>query len=266
MRILDRMAVLALALLILAGAGEASRLPADGYGTLTGQFVLDGPVPDHAPLVKMGDQAAKDAAVCAKDGVPDDSLIVDPATKGIANVFVFMPKKPADIYPGLVKSKEDVIKFDQKGCRFKPHAMIVRTDQTVAVLSDDPIAHNTHVNTIANTGQNQTISPNDRSGSTRWTFPHKERYVTKVNCDIHGWMSAWWLIIDHPYATVTDKEGHFKIENIPAGEHEFTAWQEATGWVFGKERAQRNRKFTINPGQVTDIGVIKIPASAFEKK
>jgi hypothetical protein len=143
--------------------------------------------------------------------------------------------------------------------------MILRTDQTVAILSGDPISHNTHVNTINNAGQNQTIAAEDRTGQTRWSFPIPERYVTKVNCDIHGWMNAWWLIIDHPYAAVTDKTGHFTIEKVPAGPQQFIAWQEAEGWVFGKERSKRSRTIEVKPDQTNDIGIIKIPASAFEK-
>ncbi len=235
---------------------------AEGYGSVSGQFVLEGPAPALPPLVKQGDPAAKDPAVCAKENVPDESLVVDPQTHGLANVFFFMPNAPANIYPALVNSKEKVVYFDQKNCRFLPHAMILRTDQTVAVLSGDPIPHNTHVN---NMGENQTIPAGDRSGSTRWNFPLKERYVTQVKCDIHGWMVAWWLIIDHPYATISGKDGKFKIEHVPAGTHEFSAWQESSGWVFGKSRAERVRRVTVEPNKDTSMGVIRIPISAFTK-
>lgn len=238
----------------------------EGYGTVTGQFVLDGPIPGLKPLVAKGDDKARDAAICAKQGVPDESLVVDPATKGIENVFVYMPKAPADIYPALKESKEKIVKFDQKGCRFIPHALILRTDQTVAVLSDDPILHNTDVVAYRNTGQNSTISL-DREGKTKWTFPEAERLPIMVKCDIHPWMRAWWLVVDHPYAALSGKDGTFKIENVPAGTQEFTAWQDANDgrWVFGKTRATRVIKVHVVPNKTTSIGVIKIPAAAVEK-
>ena len=31
------------------------------------------------------------------------------------------------------------------------------------------------------------------------------------------WMSAWWLILDHPYFAVTDERGAFAIPDVPAG-------------------------------------------------
>src|SRR5688572_4119405 len=51
------------------------------WGSISGKVVLDGAVPELKPLVKMGDAAAKDAAVCAAQTVPNESLVVDPDTK-----------------------------------------------------------------------------------------------------------------------------------------------------------------------------------------
>jgi hypothetical protein len=247
--------------------GMGSQALADGYGTVTGQFVLDGEIPTLKPLVAKGDTTVKNGEVCGKEGVADESLIVDPDTKGIANVFVYMPKAPKDIFPGLKESKEKVVKFDQQGCHFIPHALILRTDQSVAILSGDPILHNTDVVAVRNTGQNQTISM-DRVGNTQWTFPQAERMPTMVKCDIHPWMRAWWLIIDHPYAAISGKDGKFTIEKVPAGTQEFTAWQDANDgrWVFGKTRATRVIKVNVVPNKTTSIGVIKIPVAELEKK
>ena len=89
-----------------------------------------------------------------------------------------------------------------------------------------------------------------------------------VKCDIHPWMRAWWLIVDHPYAAISGKDGKFTIEKVPAGTQEFTAWQDANDgrWVFGKTRATRVIKVKVEPDKTTSIGVIKIPAAELEKK
>jgi hypothetical protein len=254
-----------IAFVSLCGAANVSQARADGYGTVTGQFVLEGVVPQFDPLVKAGDENVKDAAVCAKNTIPDERLVVDAESKGIANVFVFMPRKPQDIAPELKSSKESEVTFDQKGCRFIPHAMLVRTDQTVKILNGDPISHNTHVTPFANSGQNQIIQPNDRTGAVQWQFPIPERLATPVKCDIHPWMNANWLILDHPYAAITGKDGKFIIEKVPAGDQQFTAWQEGVGWVFGKARDKRSRKIGVKANETVDLGVVRVPASAFAK-
>jgi len=252
---------------LMALALGASRASAADTGTLAGQFVLEGEAPKLAPLVKEGDTTVKNPEVCAKQSVPDESLVVDPSTKGIANVFVYLQKPPTGMPAELKESKDKIVKFDQKGCRFLPHALILRTDQTIEILSDDPISHNTHVYPIRQDGKNEAIAANDRSGSVKWQFSLPEKMPTTVKCDIHTWMEARWLIIDHPYAAITDKEGRFKIENIPAGEHNFLIWHERAGWVFGGSK--RSIPATIEAGKTTQLGnaaSISVPVANFEKK
>ncbi|HET6328909.1 MAG TPA: hypothetical protein VFG04_29770 [Planctomycetaceae bacterium] len=242
------------------------RAPAAGNGTVTGQFVLEGDIPKLAPVVKEGDTAVKNPEVCAKQNIPDDSLIVDTGSKGIANIFVYLQKPPADMPAELKESKEKIVKFDQKGCRFIPHALILRTDQSIEILSDDPISHNTHALPVRQDGKNEAIAANDRSGNVKWQFSLPEKMPTTVQCDIHLWMNARWLIIDHPYAAITDKDGRFKIENVPAGEHNFMIWHERAGWVFGATK--RSMPVTIEAGKTTQLGngaAIAVPVANFMK-
>src|SRR4051794_29548070 len=61
-------------------------------GILTGRFVLGGPTAARKPLVKKGDNQARDAACCAREDIPDESLVIDEKTGGIANICVFLPE------------------------------------------------------------------------------------------------------------------------------------------------------------------------------
>lgn len=216
------------------------------WGTLKGQVVLDGEAPTLAPLVAKGNAAAKDAAVCAAQDVQDEKLVVDPDSKGIANIVVYLAKKPGKVHPDLAKSKEGELTFDQKGCKFLPHVMVVRTDQKVRVLSDDGVAHNTHTNPLKNKAENFIVSPNDRKGISLKPMTLVERIPVKVTCDIHPHMSAYWLIVDHPYAAVTDSKGNFEIADLPVGDHEFIVWQETSGFL------NKNHKVTIKAGENQD--------------
>ena len=263
-----RMLAKSLAVVALAVAPCCvDRAQAGDTGNVTGQFVLDGEIPKLAPLVKEGDGSVKNAEVCAKQSIPDESLVVDASSKGIANIFVYLQKPPADMPADAKESKEKIVKFDQKNCRFIPHALILRTDQSIAILSDDPISHNTHVYPIRQDGKNQVLAPNDRSGNVKWEFTQPEKMPTTVKCDIHSWMEARWLIIDHPYAAITDKDGKFKIENVPVGEHKFLIWHERAGWVFGADK--RSIPVTVEAGKTTQLGnaaSMSVPVANFEKK
>jgi len=225
---------------VVAGLTTQS-FAADGYGDLTGRIVFDGDVPKLLPKIKKTDTAAKLPACCAIKDTANDSLVINPKNKGIQHVFVYLKKvSKSDIHPMLAKSKNPEVVFDQKECVFKPHAMVVRTDQTVVVKSDDNVPHNTHTYPIFNAGQNFIVA--------------------QVKCDIHAWMQAYWLVIDHPYATVTDADGRFTIPKLPAGDYEFVVWQERVGYLDKKMKA------TIKADAKTDLGDVKAAAEKFEIK
>ncbi len=257
-------------LLLTAILLTATNLPAQDYGTITGQFVLDGDVPPPKILVKKGDPSAKDAACCAQDNVVSDELVIDPTSKGIANIFVYLDSRIAarlPIHPDLKESKEKEVVFDQVGCRFVPHAMIIRTDQTLVVKSADNCSHNTNAQFISNQGFNFISKANDREGQKVDTLNRAERLPMTIQCNIHPWMSAKWLVIDHPYAVITDTDGKFKLENVPAGEHEFFVNHELAGYIAEGYPTSHRRGFTVTvePGQTADIGVVKVPLENFQK-
>jgi hypothetical protein len=272
---------LAGAALTFIALGAAQPACAQGWGSVEGQFVFDGEVPSLKPLVEKGDANAKDAAVCAADGVPDQTIIVNPDNKGIANICVYMRKAPTKIHPDLAAPAESEVVFDQKGCMFLPHVLVVNTKQTVLVKSDDPVNHNTRTSPFSNEAINLIIRPNERDG-VPVKMPQSELRTppVKVSCDIHPWMSAYWLVTDHPYVAVTDGDGRFKIENLPAGKHQFVVWQEKAGYVAGfvedtdavnrvqpsdPKRPVQMIEVTIADGETVTIGPVMIAADAFQK-
>ncbi len=249
---LVRLALLSLASLLVSPAFVL----ADDWGTISGQVILDDEVPAVKYFHRKGADV-KDKEVCAKDDVVDDRLVIDSASKGIANVFVYLKDEKVKVHPDLKASKEPTVTFDQKDGIFFPHALVVRTDQKVKVLSDDPIGHNTHTNPLKNNPVNFLVSPNDRKG-VEVPVTQSEKLPFKVVCDIHPWMSAYWLVVPHPYAAVTDKDGKFTIENLPTGEHVFRVWQEKAGYL------EKELKVTVKAGP-NELKPIKAKLKAFEK-
>jgi hypothetical protein len=209
-----------------AGAGSSA---AKGYGTLVGTVTIDAVPKDYPPppVVAQGGAGLKpeDKAVCAAEPVPDETLVVNTANKGLANVIVYLEKRPGNIKPELAKPPQDPEFFDQKGCRFFPHVLVVQSGQPLLVKSDDTIPHNTHTRPKRNVEFNQTIRPKDRDGVS-CEYKKPESAPVTVVCDLHTWMKAYHFPIDHPYAAVTDKDGKFKIEGLPAGKHSFNVWHE----------------------------------------
>lgn len=221
---------------------ELSVATARAVGRVQGTIAIQTLPATLPPVVRQG-QAVRDAATCAATEVPDESLIVSP-NGGLKNVFVYLKTKPAG-YQRRDAPKSEIV-FDQRGCRFVPHVMLISTGQTLRVLNADPISHNTRTLTLNNPPLNRVNPPQDRTGFTM-QFEHSERVPILVTCDLHPWMRAYHLVIDHTFAATTDAAGVFSIEELPVGEHQFRVWQERAGFL------ERSLKVTVEANQTTDI-------------
>lgn len=224
----------------------------DGYGTLVGQVVLQGaPPPASVPLMTA---KLKDIATSPKCGptVPDETLLIDPSSRGVANVFVYLVK-PGAVHPSLKFSKPTPVVFNAACGRFIPHVLVIRTDQTVNARSLDPFSYNVHSYPLKNRGHNLIVDTTPAA----ITVPVVERAPFKIVDDIHPWMSAYWLVLDHSYAAITDKNGRFTIPKLPAGDCEFHIWHERAGYV------QKSKAARIESRQTTDWGTITVTAGNF---
>lgn len=234
-----------------------------GYGDISGQILFDGEAPVPKVLFKQDDGRVKDAEICAAHDMKANDLLVDPKTKGIANVFVY-------IYPRNIKRQGIKIHPDERqtptvplvvnvvNCRFTPHAVVARTGQKVVVKSADTCSHHPHPYLLRNVGFGGIVGPGRGDGGEimEREFGVAETLPMPVTCDIHPWMKAYWLVVDHPYAAVTDKEGRFKIGNLPVGEIEFRIWHEIPGYIV------REYVVTVAEGQ-TRLAPVKVSASRF---
>jgi hypothetical protein len=246
-----------------AGEGAATTQAAaptgTGWGGLKGQFVFQGTPPTPGVLATGG----KDGAVCDAAPIPDQTLLVDSASRGIGNVVVFA-RKVSRINDSFAATANEEKVFDQKGCYFLTHVMGVRTGQPVRIKNSDPIGHNTNISPPADTSINPLLPG---GGDLVHSFKRAQAEPVSVTCNIHPWMKAWILPRTDPYFAVTDKEGRFELKDVPAGEEiEFQVWHEKApgGLVAGPVQAKGRFKVTIPADGETDLGTIEVPAAAFQ--
>ncbi len=235
------------------------------WGTLKGRFVVEGDLGEAAAV-----NANKDPEFCGKHNLMDEAIIVG-EEGALANVFVYLylkSSKTVEIHPDLEKVDTEPVLLDNKGCRFEPHALVLRVGQSLEISNSDPVAHNTNLTPTKNPGFNQII-PNDSPLAK--TFEKRESYPSPAACNIHPWMKAYVLIRDNPYMTVTAADGSFEIANLPAGKHEFIFWHESKGnmknmtFSGGKTSRKGRAKLTIPAGDTLDLGDIKVSPSVLGK-
>ncbi len=218
-------------------------------GSFVGRVTLKGNKPAQAVIFGKG-QSTKDGAVCAAEGAIFNEELIVADDGAVLNVFVFLDKAPSGF---KALSVDASIPFDQKGCVFSTHAMICQVGQTVKVLNDDTILHNTHTFPGRNPPFNTSIAPKERAGIDL-VYKKPEKNPFQVKCDLHPWMIAYHLPLDHPFAAVTGKDGKFEIKNLPAGNHEFRVWHErAEGGKGGF--LERKLKVTIKGGEQPPVEI-----------
>lgn len=251
--------------LIVAWAGAAN---AEDWGTLKGRFVYGGDPPAATKL-----KADKDPEVCGAHELFQESLVVDPSTKGIANVIMFLHLERGDkappIHPDFAATPAEA-RIDNVGCRFEPHVLVVRSGQPMIIGNKDPVGHNTKIDSIKNAQINPIVAANSE---IKHKLAKEERMPVRVSCSIHTWMQAWIVVKDSPYATASKADGSFEIANLPVGKWTFQVWQEANSGTNitqvergGKSEAWKKGRveLEIKPGD-NDLGEIVIPASVFKK-
>lgn len=247
----------------LPAAGSVTeKAPADGWGHLTGRFVYQGQPPEPARL--RVSSKMQDVALCAKHGLFDESLVVDPETKGVANVFVYLRDRPLRVYPGLSNVANEAVTLDNQQCRFVPHASVVHVGQTLRLGNSDPVVHNSRLQPLGDQPCNPLI-PSRRE--VEYAFGRAQSMPVRVACSLHPWMSAWVLPTKNPYATISDQSGRFEIAYLPAGECEIQLWHERSGPLAARESWHRGRvKVVIRPGKVTDLGDILVAPDLLRSK
>ena len=204
-------------------AVEALRLQYQGTtviekGSISGVVKAATKPPAPKPI-----EVDKDEGACGKN-VPAESPIVGPGGE-VKNAIVRL----TNIVKGKRLDTKTKVVLDQVKCRFEPYVVIVPVGATLEIKNSDPIAHSVHTFSVENDPIKRTQAKDGPVIKARFTLPE----IFKVRCDIHKWMNAWIVAADHPYVTVTDDQGQYKLTDVPpdpgAAFYEIEMWHETLG-------------------------------------
>ena len=239
----------------LALAASLTQTPA-GYGTLKGQIILPA-----APPAANIDVTTDKAHCLAKGPLTSNKVVVDPKTKGLKNVIVWLrpdtedrrERFPADrIKPELATTPPTTHVVDQPCCQFIPRVLAVRAGDVIEFRNNAPVAHNIHYN-----GPNQEFNTTLQPGNKKLTaMIEPNNSITGFKCDIHPWMAGVLRVFDNPYYAITDDKGNFEIKDAPVGKWRLVIWHE-DGFHKGRDG------ILGTPVEVTMPGTV-MPAVAFE--
>lgn len=237
---------------------------AEKTGDLKITFKLKGDAPERQKL-----DVNKDVAFCGKFGLLDERLIVNKENGGIANVivYVYTSSRGGTKLPKMDPPK-NTHTLANENCRFEPHILITQAGDTLKVTNPDTVGHNCNLSFLKNDAQNFTIAAGQEKSLL---IELSEPAPIPVACNIHPWMQAKLVVLDHPFAAVSDENGELVIKGLPAGDevvfranHEAGTFRDEI-YINGKKDEWKSNRFEveIEEGE-NDLGVVEIPLDQFK--
>ena len=192
---------------------------------ITGKITLKGTPPPETALPLD--------AICGglhpNDKPTTRHYVVGPAAE-LADVFIYIKdglsgktfEPPAQ--PGLL---------DQVGCEYQPYVLGLQTKQKLLVRTSDPVLHNVHPTPIGAGNKEANRAQLPKSPDLTFTFDNPE-VLLRFKCDVHIWMFAYVGVLDHPFFSVSAKDGTFKLANVPPGTYTIEAYHRKAGKMTQK--------------------------------
>lgn len=221
-----------LGLVVSIGMGAGAVPAAFGYeeaavtngGVLTGTVTLDGAVPEPRifplALYPFGPYCGKNTSISDGHGNVRISEFVVAPDHGMKDVVVAVQHvdkgKP---FPPMVTN------LVAQDCQFLPFVSIVQNHSTFTMTNRDPILHNAQLYQAGEGNLLLTVpNPPHSTGTFPIRFEHHKR-IYQMICGMHEFMQTWGYAVDNPYYALTDEHGAFRIDGLPPGTYQVTAWR-----------------------------------------
>ncbi|MFQ5687424.1 MAG: carboxypeptidase regulatory-like domain-containing protein [Candidatus Scalindua sp.] len=134
--------------------------------------------------------------------------------------------------------------MDQWNVEFIPHVLPILKGSTVDFPNTDNVRHNVYSpEPIPGTHRMLSLGTYD-TGVIKIIRLDKPGEI-QLRCNVHKEMSAFIVVLDNPYFTLTDKNGEFTIENVSPGKYTLKTWHEKFKPV--------SMEITVEPNQTLEV-------------
>lgn len=208
---------------VLGNGRKPVSLPLDPatLGGVTGTVRFTGKPPARVRIDMSQDPAC---SLTPEDNYSEQYVVHD---SKLANAYVYIKSGPGVAMTAPSTTTAPVV-MNQVGCKYVPHVVALMRGGAVEFRNSDMTMHNVHVMPVVIGGKETDVSQGPSGAPQLVQFKDPELMVP-VRCNNHPWMNAFINVADTPFFAVTDTEGNFKIENLPAGNYVIAVLHEKMG-------------------------------------
>jgi hypothetical protein len=204
--------------------------------TLSGAATFTGKVPKALKI----DMSADPTCAQGNPGLRTEWFVV--SNDRLANVLVYISAGEI-LDRHSFETPSTAVLMERKGCRYEPHVLGLQVNQPLMIINSDSTQHNTHPMAKNNPEWSQT-QPEGAAPMVK-TFPRPELSIP-FKCNQHPWEKAYVGVFSHPFFAVSDSDGNYKIDGLPAGSYKITAWHEKLG--------EKTVEVVFAPGESKSLG------------
>lgn len=153
-------------------------------------------------------------ASAAASGRLVEGVVRDQDGHPVVQAVVYLPETGGA--PHRMRMARQAV-MDQVARSFVPAALVVPVGATVRFPNSDAIHHSVY--SFSRTKRFELGLFKGQGAAMRFDHPGE----VKIFCSIHKNMAGLIVIVEHPYAAVTDAQGRFAIQDVPEGTHAIRA-------------------------------------------
>jgi len=153
------------------------------------------------------------------------------------DVVVYIEEVNGNNYP----APEEKGILDQLNLTFVPHVIAVQKGASIDFPNSDLVRHN--VFSPPDCCKQFNLGTYDVGVVKTVTFD--ETCDVPLLCNVHAEMSAFVVVVNNPYFSVTGRDGVFEIENVPPGTYKVSAWHEKLRTV--------TKDVTVESGKTSNV-------------
>lgn len=197
----------------------------------------------------------RDVKVCGSTPRVIDAINIGP-TGALRNAVVYI-KEISKGKPFVMPAKPPELR--QENCGFDPHVQIVHPKSTIRITNSDNVLHTVHafqfplgtkfvIYPHSVTYPAQTLFNIAMIGSRKETFQQLGGPgIIKFICEAgHYWMTAYCVVMPHPYFVIVNSDGTFLLEDVPPGKYTLVSWHEYFGVIEKEIQVKENQPVAVD--------------------